>query len=138
MSTLIRLRSKLLTDQLSLWWRQVGVLEGVFDLVSGQYFALFVEDDQCESGFEFTLLMTPRWCEVDVFFVAAVRCPHVGEFESAMSVCSDVEQFAVDQVVVAAAAESDQVVEDCGAAFGPPGDVMYFQMGVGAAAATTS
>src|SRR5665811_1091328 len=54
MSTLIRLRSKLSTDQLSLWWRQVGVLEGVFDLVSGQYFALFVEDDQCESCLLYT------------------------------------------------------------------------------------
>src|SRR5665811_2076834 len=75
------------------WWWQVGVLEGVFDLVSGQYFALFVEDDQGESGLEFTLL---PWCgEVDVFFVAAVHCPLVGEFESAASVCSDVEEFAV-------------------------------------------
>jgi len=68
-------------------------LHRVFDLMPREYFALFVEDDQGESGFEFTLM--PRCGEVDVFFVAAVDGSFVGEFESAMSVCCDVDEFAV-------------------------------------------
>ena len=35
----------------SLWWRQVGVLHGVFDPWRGEYSALFVEEDEGESGF---------------------------------------------------------------------------------------